>query len=38
MIFDLLQNYNQLTNDDIVKNIQKILPEYKSMNSFYSLS
>ena len=33
MIFDLLQSYNQLNNDDLVKNIQKIL-EYKSMNSF----
>jgi FlaA1/EpsC-like NDP-sugar epimerase len=38
MIFDFLQNYNHLSNDEIVKNIQKIVPEYKSMNSFYSLS
>jgi FlaA1/EpsC-like NDP-sugar epimerase len=38
LIFDFLQNYNHLSNDEIVKNIQKIVPEYKSMNSFYSLS
>lgn len=38
LIIDFLMNYNYLSNDEIVKNIQKIVPEYKSMNSFYSFS
>ena len=35
-IYFLINNYQKISNNEIVENIQNIIPEFNSMNSLYS--